>query len=173
MGGMGRCGLAGGHGSKTVRLLEGSIGRWFYLVIRVALGAAFIYAGAIKITDPLQFADNVASFELIPNVLVSPFALSLPIFEMIAGLLLVIGLFWRRAASLGIVLLCAVFTLAVASALARGLTIDCGCFGTSEPSRAKMWFDLARDVVLLLAALMVYLQPQTRTNVALPEPPVA
>lgn len=162
--------FAGGHGSKTVRLLEGSRGRWFYLVIRIALGAAFIYAGAIKVTDPLQFADNVASFELVPNVLVSPFALSLPIFEMITGLLLVIGLLWRQAASLGIVILCGVFTVAVASALARGLTIDCGCFGPSEPSRAKMWLDLARDIVLFLAALMVYLQPPNRTNVALQKP---
>jgi putative oxidoreductase len=162
-------GFAGGHWSKTVRLLEGARGRWFYLAIRIALGAAFVYAGAVKVTDPLQFADNVASFELVPNVFVSPFALSLPIFEMIAGFLLVIG-FWRHAASLGIVILCVVFVVAVASALARGLTIDCGCFGTSEPSRAKMWFDLARDMVLLLAALMVYLQPSNRKNGAWQEP---
>jgi putative oxidoreductase len=146
-----------------VRLLGGARGRWFYLAIRIALGAAFVYAGAVKVTDPLQFADNIASFEILPNAIVSIFALSLPIFEMIAGFLLVIG-FWRQAASLGIVILCAVFVVAVASALARGLTIDCGCFGTSEPSRAKMWFDLARDIVLLLAASMVYLQPRSQTD---------
>jgi putative oxidoreductase len=128
---------------------------WLYLLLRVGLGSAFIYAGAVKIADPLQFADNIASFQLLPNAAVNPFALSLPVFEIITGLMLVLG-FFRRGAALGITILCMVFTIAVAAALARGLTIDCGCFGTSEPSRAKMWFDLGRDIVLLLAAVILY-----------------
>ena len=147
-----------GHWGKAVSLPEGSLTRWLYLAIRIALGAAFVYAGAVKVTDPMQFADNIASFEILPNAIVSIFALSLPIFEIIAGFLLVVG-FWRYPASLGILILCAVFVVAVAAALARGLTIDCGCFGPSEPSRAKMWLDLGRDIVLLLAASLVYLQP--------------
>jgi putative oxidoreductase len=129
--------------------------RWFVLAIRIALGAAFVYAGAIKIQDPSEFAITVASFQILPNLLISPLALALPPFEIICGLLLIVGI-WRRPAALGIALFVAIFLIAIAAALVRGLTIDCGCFGTGTPSRAKMWLDLGRDILLLVAALVTY-----------------
>jgi putative oxidoreductase len=129
--------------------------RWLVLAIRIALGAAFVYAGAIKIQDPSELAITVASFQILPNLLISPLALALPPFEIICGVLLIVG-FWRRPAALGITLLLVIFLIAIAAALARGLTIDCGCFGTGTPSRAKMWLDLGRDILLLGAALISY-----------------
>jgi putative oxidoreductase len=129
--------------------------KWLVLLLRVGLGAAFVYAGVIKIQDPSEFAINVASFSILPNVLISPMALALPPFEIITGGLLIIGIA-RRPAALGIALLSVVFLVAVAAALARGLTIDCGCFGTGTPSRARMWLDLGRDALLLASALIVY-----------------
>jgi putative oxidoreductase len=129
--------------------------RWLVLAIRIALGAAFVYAGSIKIQDPSELAITVASFQILPNLLISPLALALPPFEIICGVLLILGL-WRRPAALGITLLLAIFLIAIAAALARGLTIDCGCFGTGTPSRAKMWLDLGRDILLLGAALISY-----------------
>lgn len=138
-----------------MRMLPQSSVRWFYLAVRLAVGGTFIYAGALKITDALQFADNIASFRLLPNELINPFALSLPMFEIIAGALLVVG-FLQRPASLGIAILSVILVGAVGSALARGLTIDCGCFGTSTPSRAMMWLDLWRDVALAVGALAIY-----------------
>ena len=116
--------------------------RWLVLAIRIALGAAFVYAGAIKIQDPSEFAITVASFQILPNLLISLLALALPPFEIICGVLLIVGI-WRRPAALGITLFLTIFLIAIAAALARGLTIDCGCFGTGTPSRAKMWLDLA------------------------------
>jgi putative oxidoreductase len=129
--------------------------KWIVLAIRVAIGAAFIYAGVIKIQDPSELAITVASFQILPNILISPLALTLPPFEIISGVLLAIGI-WRRPAALGIVLISGVFLVAIAVALARGLTIDCGCFGTGTPSRAKMWLDLGRDILLLGGALIAY-----------------
>jgi putative oxidoreductase len=129
--------------------------KWLVLALRLGLGAAFIYAGVIKLRDPSEFAINVASFSILPNLLISPMALALPPFEIITGALLIIGIA-RRPAALGIALLSAVFLIAIAAALARGLTIDCGCFGTGTPSRASMWLDFGRDVLLLAAALIVY-----------------
>jgi putative oxidoreductase len=129
--------------------------RWLLLAIRIALGAAFVYAGAIKIQDPSELAITVASFQILPNLLISPLALALPPFEIICGMLLIVGI-WRRPAALGIALLLAIFLIAIAAALARGLTIDCGCFGPGTPSRAKMWLDLGRDILLLAAALITY-----------------
>jgi hypothetical protein len=65
--------------------------KWIVLALRVILGAAFVYAGVLKIQDPSEFAINVASFSLLPNLLISPMALALPPFEIITGLLLIIG----------------------------------------------------------------------------------
>jgi uncharacterized membrane protein YphA (DoxX/SURF4 family) len=138
-----------------MRVLSGSNRRRLELAVRLAMGGAFVYAGALKVGDPLQFADNVASFQLLPNAIVNPFALALPVFEILTGLLLIAG-FLGRPASLGILIISGIFVAAVVSALARGLTIDCGCFGTSEPSRSRMWLDLGRDAVLLIGALMAY-----------------
>lgn len=129
--------------------------KWLVLAIRIALGAAFVCAGAIKIQDPSELAITVASFRILPNLLISPLALALPPFEIICGALLIVGI-WRRPAAFGITLLLMIFLIAIAAALARGLTIDCGCFGTGTPSRAKMWLDLGRDILLLGGALITY-----------------
>ena len=145
-----------------MRVLSGSNRRWLDLALRLALGAAFVYAGALKIRDPLQFADNIGSFQILPNTLVNPFALSLPVFEILTGLLLITG-FLGRPASLGILIISAIFVSAVVSALVRGLTIDCGCFGTSEPSRGRMWFDLGRDAILLIGAVAAYSYQSTKS----------
>ncbi|MGA2410465.1 MAG: MauE/DoxX family redox-associated membrane protein [Candidatus Binataceae bacterium] len=129
--------------------------KWLLIAIRIALGAAFLYAGAIKIQDPSEFAISVASFDILPNLLISPMTLMLPPFEIIAGALLIIG--WgRRPAALAITILLGIFLIAIAAALARGLTIDCGCFGSGTPSRAKMWLDMGRDFLLFGAALITY-----------------
>lgn len=139
--------------------------RWLDLVVRLVVGAVFVYAGVLKIGDPLQFADRIGSFEILPNVLVNPLALSLPLFEILTGLLLVAGLM-RRPAALAIALVFAVYLAAISSALARGLTIDCGCFGAQAPSRARMWLDLARDLALFAGAVIAYRYPGAKRRLA-------
>lgn len=139
--------------------------RWLELGVRLVVGAAFMYAGALKIGDPLQFADQIASFEILPNALINPLALSLPLFEILTGLLLITGLM-RRPAALAIALALAVYLAAISWALARGLTIDCGCFGAQAPSRAGMWLDLARDVALLAGAVIAYRYPGAKWHAA-------
>ena len=117
----------------------------------------FIFAALDKLRDPLQFADSVAAFGILPIVLVSPFALGLPPFEVLCGLLMLIP-GTRSVAALGLTLLAAMFFAALASALLRGLTLDCGCFGAGAPSRPRMWLEAALDIVLFGAALWVYLR---------------
>jgi hypothetical protein len=50
------------------------------------------------------------------------------------------------------------FFVALASALLRGLTLDCGCFGPGAPSRSRMWLELVLDAALFSGALFVYLR---------------
>jgi hypothetical protein len=49
-----------------------------------------------------------------------------------------------------------VLIAAIGWALARGLTINCGCFGAAPASRGAMWTDLGRDLALGAAALWLY-----------------
>jgi uncharacterized membrane protein YphA (DoxX/SURF4 family) len=135
---------------------------WIDLVIRLVVGGVFITAGALKIGDSLQFGDKIASFEILPNSLVNLLALGLPVFEILAGMLLIVA--WLRGpAALAISIVSGIFLIAIVSALARGLTIDCGCFGTGAPTRARMWLDLARDSGLFIAVVFAYVYPPTRT----------
>jgi putative oxidoreductase len=135
--------------------------RWVLRALSIGVGAAFVYAGAIKLGEPLALADTVAAFGILPNFAIATFALALPAFEILAGILLVTG--WRRrVGALAVTVAISAYTLAIASALARGITIDCGCFGIGPATRGQMWWDLARDLVLLAAASTIYLVSLSR-----------
>lgn len=160
-------GAAGIHGDLTMTPLDSSRQHYVALAISLVLTAVFIYAGIDKIHDPLQFADNISGFAILPAVLINLLALGLPPFEIGCGLLL-LAPWTRRVGALAIAVICVMFFTALASALLRGLTLDCGCFGVGAPSRPRMWGELALDVVLLSGALFVYLsgmaRPQERTE---------
>lgn len=126
------------------------------LILRWAVAAIFIYAGFQKIISPQNFADSIASFQILPKELISLVALGLPLFEIIMGFAVMIGLH-RRPAILGIAALTAVFILALASAIVRGIPVDCGCFISGEPSTAQACIALGRDIPILAAALWLYL----------------
>ncbi|MGC2495777.1 MauE/DoxX family redox-associated membrane protein [Candidatus Binatus sp.] len=133
------------------------------LGVSLAMAGIFIYAAIDKIRDPLQFADSVAAFGILPAVFVSLLALALPPFEIACGLLMLAPR-TRRIGALAITLLSAIFFTALASALLRGLTLDCGCFGAGAPSRPRMWLELVLDMVLFASALWVYLRSITQPS---------
>ncbi|HSZ23991.1 MAG TPA: MauE/DoxX family redox-associated membrane protein [Candidatus Sulfotelmatobacter sp.] len=135
--------------------------RYAVHAVSLAVAAVFIYAGIDKIHDPLQFADSIAAFAILPAVLINMLAMGLPPFEIASGLLL-IGPWTRRVGSLAIAIILVVFMIALSSALLRGLTLDCGCFGVGAPSRPRMWVELALDAALLSGALFVYLRSIAR-----------
>ena len=133
-------------------------------MLRLIIGGVFIYAGMTKMREPLAFADNIATFQILPKELINLFALGLPPFEIITGSMLVIG--WqKRAAAFSIMILTGFFILALGQALARGLNVDCGCFGSGKPSVWKTWMGLGRDAVLLMAAWWIYTAFSPRTMV--------
>jgi putative oxidoreductase len=123
-------------------------------IFRLGIGGAFIYAGWIKTTDPVGFADSVASFAILPNALISPFALALPIYEIAAGAVLIAGR-PRRVGALALLFLTTIFCVALVAALARGLTVNCGCFGPSA-STTNPWIDLARDGLVIAGCALLY-----------------
>jgi putative oxidoreductase len=130
--------------------------RWVRRGLSLIVGGVFVYAGVIKIGGPQSLADTVAEFGILPNFAIVAFALGLPVFEILAGLLLVSG--WRaRVGALAVAIAIVAYIGAIGTALARGLTIDCGCFGAAPATRAGMWLDLARDLAILAGAAAVYL----------------
>ena len=125
------------------------------LSVRLLIGGLFLYAGWIKMVGPGPFADSIVSCKLLPAAAVNLLAMALPPFEMLLALLLIAG--WRaRAAALGTMLLSTVFAVALGQALARGLLVDCGCFGGGQPSTLKTWASLGRDLLILAGACMLW-----------------
>jgi uncharacterized membrane protein YphA (DoxX/SURF4 family) len=127
----------------------------------------FLVSGAIKVTDPAQTRVAVGAYELLAPELIGPVATALPLVELAVGTLLVLGVITRWVAVVSAVLLVALMA-AVAQAWARGLSIDCGCFGgggavaegdTHYPQ------ELARDTGILLLALWLLLRPRTALSV--------
>lgn len=130
--------------------------RWLLLALRVLIGAIFIYSGILKIQQPLNFADSIATFRMLPSQFISIFALALPPFEIITGLMLLTG--WKcRLGALAIFILAIIFAIALGQALIRGLEVDCGCFGSGKPSVLKTWASLGRDLLLMGASLWLYI----------------
>jgi putative oxidoreductase len=137
--------------------------RYAIVATSLILAAIFTYAGLDKLRDPLQFADSVAAFGILPAAVVTLFTLSVPPFEILCGVLMLTPQF-RRVAALALTLLAAMFFAALTAGLFRGLTLDCGCFGAGAPSRPRMWLEAGLDVLLFAAALFVYLRSPVRSQ---------
>jgi uncharacterized membrane protein YphA (DoxX/SURF4 family) len=125
------------------------------LILRLALGAIFIYAAIGKITDPGRFAGDIAAYRLLPVFTVNILAMVLPYIEILTGLGLIIGVWVDAAGAIASVLL-TIFLIAALSAMARGLNIECGCFTLSGAGKVG-WDLIARDILMLTTAIVVFL----------------
>ncbi|MDX6241704.1 MAG: hypothetical protein QOG10_6528 [Kribbellaceae bacterium] len=137
---------------------------WVSTAARLVLGAVMLLAGALKINDPEAAAQAVRAYKLLPSALEAPVGWGLPFLEVAIGLLLVVG-FGVRAAGLAAGVFMVVFIVAVSSAWARGLAIDCGCFGGGgqvAPGQTQYLQEILRDVGLLVLAGWLYLTPTSK-----------
>jgi len=137
--------------------VKGRLRNWILVIVRLIAAGVFLYAGWQKLIAPQEFADNIAAYQLLPVQAINIFALTLPPLELIVGCLLLIG-FQRRLAAFSAVLMIVVFFVALASAIARGLNIDCGCFGSETSTKYGLWLALLRDCAMGAALLWVYLR---------------
>jgi len=138
--------------------MKNSVVEWLEGLCRVALGVLFVYSSWSKIADPGLFANIVMKYELLPECMVGLFSLILPMVELLAGLAIMFSK-WMRESALLIASLLLMFIAALASALARGLEIDCGCFGVpSVGGRTELLLAIGRDVVLLVPAVWLTLR---------------
>ncbi|MDO8671772.1 MAG: MauE/DoxX family redox-associated membrane protein, partial [Dehalococcoidia bacterium] len=121
------------------------------VVCRLTLGAIFIVAGLSKVGQPLGLYRSVLDFQILPEFLAQPFALTLPWVEIICGSLVIAGLLLPSASAL-LSLVNVAFLIAIGVSLSRGTEVACGCFGTPEE---LSWAIFARDVGFLLLSLQI------------------
>ncbi|MDA2808902.1 MauE/DoxX family redox-associated membrane protein [Nocardiopsis suaedae] len=135
---------------------------WATLLCRVALAGILAFAAYTKLPPALSI-QSVEAYQLFPSGLAEFIGITLPMLEFALALLLLVGLATRYvAAATGVLML--LFIAGIASAWARGLSIDCGCFGTGgavAPGETAYGLDIARDIGFVVLAGIVMLWPRS------------
>lgn len=129
------------------------------LLFRLFLGILFVYAGLVKIFDPLGFAHALYNYHILPAWLINPLAIILPWIEVLAGASLLVGIMISGGA-LVVSGLLAVFAIAIGVSLIRGLDIACGCFSTAAAAEPISWLAVVRDLLLLGMGVQILLFDQ-------------
>jgi uncharacterized membrane protein YphA (DoxX/SURF4 family) len=138
---------------------------WVTTGARLVLAGVLIVAGALKIGTPALSVQAVHAYQLLPDSFAKGLGYGLPVLEIVLGLLLVVGLLTRPVAVVA-GLLMAAFIIGISSAWARGLRIDCGCFGGNGTlgvgQDPNYFWELMRDVGLLACAAWIVVKPPGR-----------
>jgi uncharacterized membrane protein YphA (DoxX/SURF4 family) len=146
------------------KFASGKYGSWFGLLSRLILGGVLFAAGWLKIFTPAKSQMAVRAYEVLPIGLANFLGIALPWIEIGFGVLLIIGVAVRLSAIVGGGLML-LFIASISQAWARGLSIDCGCFGGGgavEPGETKYLSEILRDTGLALLALYLIRYPLTR-----------
>jgi uncharacterized membrane protein YphA (DoxX/SURF4 family) len=124
----------------------------------------WVVAGLLKLPDPADNVVAVRAYQLLPESVVPLVGHALPVVEILVGVCLLLGLLTRGSAVLSSVLLVA-FVVGIGSAWARGLSIECGCFGggagPAQNAQAKYPWEIARDLGLLVLSAWLVWRPRT------------
>ena len=130
-------------------------------VIALVVGGLFIYAGVVKIIDPIEFARDIDNYKMLPWKLGVGAALYLPWLEILCGFSLITRVFYRGGVFI-VTILMSVFIVASIIAKARGLDVSCGCFGHASKYLNFSWH-LALDFLLLGGLLFLWKRPLSAT----------
>jgi putative oxidoreductase len=141
-----------------------SLGIWRVLsrILDIVLAGIFIYSGALKAFDPVQFASDIDNYKILPWPVSVALAFYLPWLEIFCALGLVLRFLYRGALSI-LSASIVVFTLATVAAKVRGLDITCGCFGHAS----QHWSfpsHLATNLAILAALLALLFKATSRNR---------
>lgn len=136
---------------------------WIGFAARMLVGGVWLVAAVLKIPDLPSSVRAVRAYQLLPEAVVPAVGYALPVVELMVGILLLVGLAVRPSAVVSAVLFVA-FIVGISAAWARGLQIDCGCFGGGgydANATDKYPWEIARDLGLLFASLWLVVRPRT------------
>ena len=141
--------------------------QWVTFILRLIVGGVVLVAGLLKANNPSKSAMAVRAYEILPVNVANIWGYILPWLEIGSGLLILLGIA-IRANAIFTALLFTLFILAVSSAWARGLNIDCGCFGGGgevAPGKSKYLQEILRDLGLFLGSLFLYKYPYGKFSI--------
>ena len=128
-----------------------------YVFGRWVLGMIFLYSGVSKLIDPQSFAIIIDAFGLVPEILIDPLAIGLPVLEVLVAF----GLILDMRGSLTVTAVLMVFFMAILGyAIHMGLDIDCGCFGPDDPEAEAfhgLRLALCRDGVIMMGIIYLFI----------------
>jgi protein-disulfide isomerase/uncharacterized membrane protein YphA (DoxX/SURF4 family) len=121
------------------------------------LAAIWIWAAVEKLGSPRTFVQTVRAYDATPEWLSKAIGYGLPVVELCVGILLAVGVAVRLAAAISAVLFL-VFLIGLVQAAARGIQLECGCFGGGGVTAGATSYtlDILRDIgLLVLAAFLI------------------
>jgi uncharacterized membrane protein YphA (DoxX/SURF4 family) len=131
------------------------------------LAAVWLISGSIKASNSAQTYLAVQAYDVLPADAVRPVATIVPLLELTLGVFLLVGLGTRIFAAISAVVLL-VFIAAIAQSWARGLSIDCGCFGGGgqvSSDQTEYPREIAVDVGYLILAGWLLIRSSTLVSV--------
>lgn len=141
-----------------------SIQPWLALAGRLILGGVLFAAGFLKYEHLDKSRMAVRAYELLPISFANFLGIALPFLEIAIGILLILGAAIRISSAIGGALMI-VFIFGISQAWARGLSIDCGCFGGGgqvAPGTASYLPEILRDSALAAIAIYLFRYPQSK-----------
>jgi uncharacterized membrane protein YphA (DoxX/SURF4 family) len=137
---------------------------WISTVVRLGLAGVLLWSGGAKVSEPQQAVMAVQAYEILPVSMGEFVGYALPLIELALGVALLVGVATRITAVASGALMTA-FVIGVASAWARGLSIDCGCFGGGgvvPEGEANYLPVLLRDLGFTAMAAWLVVYPASR-----------
>jgi uncharacterized membrane protein YphA (DoxX/SURF4 family) len=129
---------------------------WTYKIIRWVLGAIFIYAGGTKLLEPEIFPVLIDAYGIVPEGLIMPVAIGLPLLEVTAGIGLLFDIRGSLALITGLLLL---FIVVLGYGIWMGLDVDCGCFGPEDPEAEAfhgLRLSMFRNLIMMAGVFFIY-----------------
>lgn len=157
------------QGMPVIERIPPRARRWIVIALRLEVAAVFILAAVPKLGDPAAFARDVDNYRMLPDALVGPVAAALPVMELVVAAALLTGVHAAGAALVAAGML-GTFAIGMAQAMARGIDLDCGCFGAAAEARVS-GETIARNLALIATCVPIVLaRPPTPALEAPPAP---
>lgn len=134
--------------------------KYLQILLRLIIGGVYVYVAWNKLVNPEEFAKAIKNYDMLSLQVINIIAITLPFVELFAGLFLIFG-FYKKGSSVILGMTLVVFIIALTSAYARGLNIDCGCGFTSTTQEASSKTDLLvrifQDILMLIGVTVIYI----------------
>lgn len=106
--------------------------------------------------EPQGFAVLIKAYGILPEALLMPVAVALPVLEVVAGVGLLADIGGSSSVIAGLLVL---FIAMLGYGVWMGLDIDCGCFGPDDPEAEALHGLMAaiyRDLAMLAGIVFIY-----------------